>query len=47
MNQRKIDFEDVLKKLLLCKNVGNYKKHLESLKKKGLIGHDDYTIAIM
>ena len=47
MSQRKIDFEDVLKKLLLCKNVGNYKKHLESLKKKGLIGHDDYTIAIM
>ena len=47
MSQRKIDFEDVIKKLLLCKNVGNYKKHLESLKKKGLIGHDDYTIAVM
>lgn len=47
MNQRKIDFEGVIKKLALCKNVGNYKKHLESLKKKGLIGHDDYTIAVM
>ena len=47
MSQRKIDFEDVIKKLALCKNVGNYKKHLESLKKKGLIGHDDYTIAVM
>ena len=47
MSQRKIDFEDVIKKLPLCKNAGNFKKHLESLKKKGLIAHDDYTIAIM
>lgn len=47
MSQRKIDFEDVIKKLPLCKNAGNYKKHLESLRKKGFIAHDDYTIAIM
>lgn len=47
MSQRKIDFMDVIKKLLLCKNAANYKKHLESLRKKGMIGHDDYTIAIM
>ena len=47
MSQQKIEFEDVIKKLPLCKNAGNYKKHLESLRKKGLIAHDDYTIAIM
>ena len=47
MSQRKINFEDVIKKLPVCKNAGNYRKHLESLRKKGLIGHDDYTIAIM
>ena len=47
LGQRKIDFDEVIKKLPLCKNAGNYRKHLESLRKKGLIGHDDYTIAIM
>ena len=47
MSQRKTDFEDVIKKLPMSNNAGNFKKHLESLRKKGLIGHDDYTIAIM
>ena len=47
MSQRKIDFEDVIKKLPMSNNAGNFRKHLESLRKKGLIAHDDYTIAIM
>ena len=47
LGQRKIDFDEVIKKLPLCKNAGNYRKHLESLRKRGLIGHDDYSIAIM
>lgn len=47
MSQRKIDFEDVVKKLPMSNNAGNFRKHLESLWKKGLIAHDDYTIAIM
>ena len=44
---KKADFEEVIKKLPLCKNQGNYKRHLLFLKKKGLIAHDDYSIAIM
>lgn len=47
MSQRKVDFEDVIKKLPMSNNAGNFRKHLESLRKKGLIAHDDYTIAIM
>ena len=47
MSQRKIGFEDVIKKLPLSNNIGNFRKHLESLRKKSLIAHDDYTIAIM
>ncbi len=45
---KKLDFEKVVVgKLLNYKNAGNYKRHLESLKKKGLIGHDDYSFVIM
>ena len=47
MSQRKIDFKDVIKKLPMSNNAGNFRKHLESLRKKGLIAHDDYTIAMM
>jgi len=47
MSQRKVDFEDVIKKLPMSNTAGNFRKHLESLRKKGLIAHDDYTIAIM
>ena len=47
LSQRNNDFEGVIKKLPMCKNLGNYKKHLASLRKKGLIGHDDYSIVIM
>jgi hypothetical protein len=42
----RVDFEDVIKKLPLCNNQGNFRKHLQSLRKKGLIGHDDYSIAM-
>lgn len=45
---KKIDFEKgVLDKLLSSsKNAGNYKRHIASLRKKGLIAHDDYSLAI-
>ena len=43
-----IDFErDVLAKLLNCRNVWNFTQHLRSIRKKGLIGHDDYSFVIM
>ena len=45
---KKVDFEkDVIDKLMNCRNVGNFKKHLQRLRKNGLIGHDDYSIAIL
>ena len=46
---KKIDFDkDVISKLLSSsKNSWNFKRHIESLRKKGLIAHDDYSIAIM
>ena len=48
MGLKNVDFDkDVVSKLLNCKNTGNYKRHLESLRKKGLIGHDDYSLVIM
>lgn len=49
MGLKKIDFEkDVLGKLLSCsKNVGNFRRHIEGLRKRGLIAHDDYSIAII
>ena len=46
MGATRVDFEDVIKKLPLCNNQGNFRKHLQSLRKKGLIGHDDYSIAM-
>ena len=47
--QKKIDFDkDVICKLLnSSKNSWNFKRHIESLRKKGLIAHDDYSIAFM
>ena len=47
--QKKFDFdEDVISKLLnSSKNSWNFKQHIESLRKKGLIAHDDYSIAVM
>ena len=48
MSLKKKNFEeDVLNKLLNCKNIGNLKRHLQSLRKKGLLGHDDYSLAIL
>ncbi len=45
---RKIDFEqDVIHKLLNCKNTYNFKRHIQSLRKKGLIAHDDYSLVTM
>lgn len=48
LGMKKVDFEkDVIEKLLNCWNVGNFKKHLHKCWKNGLIGHDDYSIAMM
>ena len=48
MNTKRIDFEkDVIRKMLNCRNTLNLSRHIKSLKNKGLIGHDDYSIAIM
>ena len=48
LRMKKVDFEkDVIDNLLKCKNVGNFKRHLQSIRKKGLIGHDDYSLAIL
>ena len=48
MNTKRIDFEkDVIRKMLNCRNTLNLSRHLKSIKDKGLIGHDDYSIAIM
>ena len=44
---RKIDFEkDVLGKLLNCNNSWNLTEHIKSLRRKGLIGHDDYSFVM-
>ena len=43
-----IDYQnDVIKKLLNCNRGFLLKNHIKGLRKKGLIGHDDYSIAIM
>lgn len=48
LGMKKIDFEkDVIMKLQNCKNEKNFMRHLQSLKKKGLLGHDDYSLVIM
>lgn len=48
MSLKKVNFEkDVISKLLNCRNEWNLKRHVHSLKKKGLIGHDDYSIVFM
>ena len=47
MELKTFDFlKDVMVKLFnSSKNAGNFKRHLQSLRKKGLIAHDDYSIA--
>ena len=49
MAQKNIEYaKDVMGKLLgSCRNSGNFKRHLEGLRRKGLIGHDDYSLAIL
>ena len=43
-----IDFEkEVIQKLLNCYRDFLLRNHIKGLRKKGLIGHDDYTIAMM
>ena len=42
------DFEkDVIQKLLNCNHAFLLANHIKGLKKKGLIGHDDYSIAFL
>ena len=44
MGLKKVDFEkDVIDKLANCRN---YRRYLQSLRKKGLIAHDDYSLAV-
>ena len=48
MRKRKINFEkDVIQKLENCKYPKQLKLHIESLKRWGFIGHDDYSLVIM
>lgn len=49
MAQKSYDFKnDIMGKLLSCyRNIGNFRRHMESIQKKGLIAHDDYSIAIL
>ena len=48
LSLKKVDFEkNVLNKLLNCKNEWNFKQHIQTLRRKELIGHDDYSIAIL
>ena len=45
MALKKIDFEHaIIGGLLNCRS---FKQHLRSLRKKGIIGHDDYSLVIM
>lgn len=48
LGMKKIDYEsDVIMKLQSCTNEKNFMRHLQSLKNKGLLGHDDYSLVIM
>ena len=48
MSLKKVDFEkDVIEKLLHCKTRWNIKQHIRRLRKRELIGYDDYSIAIL
>lgn len=49
LGMKKFDFEkDILGKLMSSsKNAANSKRHIESLRKRGLIAHDDYSLAFM
>lgn len=48
LSMKKHDFEHELGKLARCiKNKHNFKQHLKKLRECGLIGYDDYSLAIM
>ena len=48
IRKRKINFEkEVIQKLENCKYPKQLKLHIESLKRWGFIGHDDYSLVIM
>lgn len=43
---KKVNFEtSVIRKLQNCSNEWNFMEHLRKLRKNGLIGHDDYSLA--
>ena len=45
---KQTNFSRIIKKLVNCANhPANFKKHIESLIKQGLIAHDDYSLAVM
>ena len=46
LGMKKVDFEtEVINKLLNCKNNWNLERHLKNRKGKGLLAHDDYSLA--
>lgn len=48
LGMKKIIFEnDVIAKLQNCTNEKNFIRHLKSLRDKGLLGHDDYSLVIL
>ena len=48
MRLRKLDFsEKVIRKLENCKHPQQLKAHVERLRKMGLLGYDDYSLAIL
>lgn len=48
MSIEDLDFEkDVIRKLLNCSSWPILQSHIKGLKKKGLIGHDDYSLVVM
>lgn len=47
MAMKKKDFNDRLTKLVEFKNKSHFRQHLQKLYRDGLLGHDDYSLAIM
>ena len=47
LGMKKVDFEERIEKIVNCKNSWNLKQHLQSLRNKRLIAHDDYSLAIL
>ena len=48
LEQKTIDFhKDIIIKFMNCTNETNFMRHLQSLKNKGVLGHDDYSLALL